>query len=211
VVEFGSVQCRVTVVIVGLSKTHNKDPLIFEANDNGETNSRAVKNINPYLVGYGNVFVSTSTNPIADVPLMINGSKPVDGSNLSLSVSEKRSLLAAAPAAKNFIRPFFGSDEFIKGKSRFCLWVNDEERSFAETLPEIAERFQKVSKMREKSEKPLTRAGAKTPHRFQQVRQTGEEDVIIVPSVSSESREYLETLCCLLYRLGTCRIVAASS
>jgi hypothetical protein len=183
----------VIVVIVGLSKSHNHDPLIFEANENGETTSRAVKNINPYLVGYENVFVSTSTTPIADVPSMINGSKPVDGGNLSLSISETRSLLAAAPAAKNFLRPFFGSDEFIKGKNRFCLWIDDEERSLAATIPEIAERFLKVSKMREKSEKPLTRAGADTPHRFQQVRQTGEENVIIVPSVSSESREYLPT------------------
>jgi len=45
--------------------------------------------------------------------------------------------------------------------------------------------------MREKSDKPLTRSGAKTPHLFQQVRQTGRERVIIVPSVSSESRYYL--------------------
>jgi len=183
----------VTVVIIGLSKAHNKASLIFEENEDGEITSRAVKNINPYLVGYENIIVSASTKPIADVPSMINGSKPVDGGNLSLSVSEARSLLAVAPEVKNFIRPFFGSDEFIKGKSRFCLWVNDEERPFVEKFSEISERFQKVSRMREKSEKPLTRAGTETPHRFQQVRQTGEEDVIIVPSVSSESREYLPT------------------
>jgi hypothetical protein len=47
--------------------------------------------------------------------------------------------------------------------------------------------------MRENSEKPLTRRDAAMPHRFQQVRQTGEETVIIVPSHSSEIREYLPT------------------
>src|ERR1700736_246598 len=57
----------------------------------------------------------------------------------------------------------------------------------------FSERFRKVSEMREKSTKPLTRTSAEIPHRFQQVRQTGAEIVIIVPSVSSEIREYLPT------------------
>jgi hypothetical protein len=91
----------------------------------------------------------------------------------------------------SFIRPYFGSDEFIKGKLRYCLWIGADEKGQAETIPNIAARLHKVTRMREKSDKPLTRAGAKTPHLFQQVRQTGRERVIIVPSVSSESRYYL--------------------
>jgi hypothetical protein len=82
----------VTVVIIGLSKAFKGDPLIFETDESGSVISRAAKNINPYLVGYDNVFVSTSTNPISDVPSMINGSKPVDGGHLSLSASDARSL-----------------------------------------------------------------------------------------------------------------------
>lgn len=45
--------------------------------------------------------------------------------------------------------------------------------------------------MRKESTKPMTRTCAVTPHRFQQLRQQGGERVIIVPSVSSESRRYL--------------------
>jgi hypothetical protein len=48
-----------------------------------------------------------------------------------------------------------------------------------------------VRKMREQSPKKLTSEGAKTPWAFQQVRQTGKEAVLVVPSISSESREYL--------------------
>jgi hypothetical protein len=181
----------VTVVIVGLSKASKGDPLIFETDQNGNVISRAVKNINPYLVGYDNVFVTTSTNPISDVPSMINGSKPVDGGHLSLSASEARAMVAAAPSAKRFVHPFFGSDEFIKGRTRFCIWIRDGETESANQISELNHRFRRVSEMRGKSEKPLTRAGTVTPHRFQQVRQTGEETVIIVPSVSSENRYYL--------------------
>jgi hypothetical protein len=183
----------VTVVIIGLSKKHVDEPKIFEVNDNRETTSRVVKNINPYLVAYNDVFVTPSTDPIAGVPSMTNGSKPVDGGHLFMSASEARAWLASCPSATRFIRPFFGSEEFIQGRTRFCLWINDDERSIAETIPKVSERLNQISKMREKSEKPLTRRGAATPHRFQQVRQTGEETVIIVPSHSSEAREYLPT------------------
>jgi hypothetical protein len=124
---------------------------------------------------------------------MTNGSKPVDGGHLFISPSEARALLVSYPPATKFTRPFFGSEEFIQGRTRFCLWISDDETSIAETIPEISERLNQISKMREKSEKPLTRRGAAMPHRFQQVRQTGEETVIIVPRHSSEIREYLPT------------------
>jgi hypothetical protein len=45
--------------------------------------------------------------------------------------------------------------------------------------------------MRLASPKAATIDTANCPHRFGEVRQTGHETVIIVPSVSSESREYL--------------------
>ena len=191
--NLASYNAGVTVVIIGLSKNIVGDPSIFEVGEDGRIISRSVKNINPYLVGYDNTIVNTSTNPISYVPSMINGSKPVDGGHLSLSASEMRSLISAAPTSRKLLRPFFGSDEFIKGKIRFCLWINDEERDSAEQIPDIFHRLQSVVEMRQKSDKALTRAGASTPHRFQQIRQIGNESVIIVPSVSSESREYLPT------------------
>ena len=45
--------------------------------------------------------------------------------------------------------------------------------------------------MRLKSKKALTREGAEFPYAFQQVRQDGTEKLIVVPSVSSESRQYI--------------------
>ena len=34
-------------------------------------------------------------------------------------------MLRVEPGAERFIRRFFGPDEFIKGKQRFCLWLVD--------------------------------------------------------------------------------------
>lgn len=191
--NLASYNAGVTVVIIGLSRDTNGDPLIFESTDNQGTIRRSVKNINPYLVGHENIIVTPSTNPISAVPLMINGSKPVDGGYFSLNHSQMHDLSTKHPSSVEFVRPFFGSDEFIKGKIRYCIWIDDEQKKNAELIPEISRRLQDVTAMREKSDKPLTRKGASTPHRFQQIRQTGNEVVIIVPSVSSENRQYLPT------------------
>jgi hypothetical protein len=52
-------------------------------------------------------------------------------------------------------------------------------------------RFESVNQERSKSERATTKQLAAVPFRFGEVRQTGSETVIIVPGVSSESREYL--------------------
>lgn len=183
----------VTVAIIGLAKSAGKDALIFDGSKVGETTVRPVRNINAYLVAHDNVFVLPAGDPISSVPAMINGSKAVDGGHLSLTATEARLLLAADPEAARFVRLFTGSDEFINGRTRFCLWVTGQNREAAEAIPMIADRFGSVAKMRAASSKPLTRAGAATPFRFQQVRQSGTEVVIIVPRVSSENRQYLPT------------------
>lgn len=52
-------------------------------------------------------------------------------------------------------------------------------------------RFESVRRQRAKSERATTKQLAALPFRFGEVRQTGTEPAIIVPRVSSESREYL--------------------
>jgi hypothetical protein len=188
--NLASHKAGVTVAIIGLSRACGK-PILFDVSDDGEYRSRYVANINAYLVAHDDIYVKASTNPISELPLMTNGSKPVDGGNLSLNALEAHALIKSSRDSQGFIRPYFGSDEFIKGKIRYCLWIGSEEKSRAEMNSNIAARLQNVTKIRVKSDKPLTRAGANTPHLFQQVRQTGRENVTIVPSVSSESRHYL--------------------
>jgi hypothetical protein len=181
----------VTVVVIGLERTTGGKARLFEFNDDGNPSVREADNINPYLVNYRNLVVQASTKPISDVPHLINGSKPADGKNLSLSAREAQSIIDQYSPAVNSIRPYIGSDEFIKGKIRYCLWIPDSDLELVNNIPGIKSRLAAVAEMRFKSTKPLTKKGAKTPHRFQQVRQTGEEIIQIVPSVSSEIRHYL--------------------
>jgi hypothetical protein len=86
-----------------------------------------------------------------------------------------------------------GSYEAINGKMRYCLWITDELFEFAMRIPSVAIRIEAVKSERLKSTKKLTRDTAARPHAFQQVRQIGNEVLIIVPRVSSESRDFLPT------------------
>ena len=181
----------VTVVIIGLSTVQGRPKAIFDETGDADSNKRVVENINAYLVAQPGIFVEAETRPLTSVSEMLNGNKPVDGGFLMLSHDEATGLEESDKRVSTFIRPFLGSSEFIKGNMRYCIWITDEDREAALACPSIRERVEHVAEFRAKSKKELTRRGAGTPHKFQQIRQRGNETVIVVPRVSSENRDYL--------------------
>ncbi len=181
----------VTVIIVGLSKNPPADRILYQIDGSGKLSKRSVSNINAYLVPYDNIVVKASTKPIAHSNEMTIGSKPVDGGNLMLSQSDYNNLISSDPRISDFVLPYLGANEIIKGIHRYCIWVQEAAAKAAMQIPDLSERFAKVRKMRLDSKKALTREGAAYPYAFQQVRQTGKETLIVVPSVSSESRQFI--------------------
>lgn len=83
-----------------------------------------------------------------------------------------------------------GSDEFLKGKKRWCLWLVNAEQSDIDAIPEIRERVERVRHTRLQSRNPDTRALANQPHLFWYRSHPDGGDYILVPSVTSERREY---------------------
>jgi hypothetical protein len=134
------------------------------------------------------VFVVETRKPISELTPMTLGNVPKDGGFLLYSIEEAGN---ASPACKKYLRPLFGSQEFIKGFFRYCLWISDEEAKVAISIPEIAKRLDNVAQMRASSKKGPTQIWADRPHRFVEVRSPEYRDVMIIPRVSSESREYL--------------------
>ena len=122
---------------------------------------------------------------------MLFGSKPVDGGNLLLSLDELESLRLSQVDKERFIRPIVGSEEFIGGKQRFCIWIEDKDAEYAHAHPVIGPRLQMVRSMRLDSSKLATQRGAEWPHKFDERRQSGNEIVIAVAAISSENRDYL--------------------
>lgn len=180
----------VTVVIIGISNRTTKNKKLYSIVEE-QTAVKEVENINAYLVAGPDLIVEKSSNPLTCVSTMTFGSKPVDGGNLLLSYEELSRLKLSTDDTKKFIRPILGSEEFISGKLRFCIWINDSDAQVGLDHPIIGSRLQRVQEMRLASTKIATQRGADWPHRFDERRQLGNEISIIVPSVSSESRAYL--------------------
>ncbi len=176
----------VTCVIVGVQNVGKGKKYIF----NNEF-KKQVENITPYLTSGSTIFVKRKSEPLASVfPPMVIGSMARDGGNLILTEEEKNSFLRKYPQATQLIRKLFGSQEFIQGTERWCFWILDSQLKLANSIPELKERIKKVYKFRIDSPAKTTNAYATIPHKFAQ-RCLKETNAIIVPSTSSENREYI--------------------
>ena len=100
-----------------------------------------------------------------------------------------RELIATYPEAAKLIRPIVGSNEFINGLQRYCLWIADEDADLAYSIPPIVARLEAIHDYRLNGSE-RGKAGLETPYKFERTI-IGHERTIIVPSVSSERREYL--------------------
>ena len=182
----------VTVVIVGLSRQPPSEKKLFSVSDDGENLVKKTLTINAYLAPAKNVELSPSNWPLGEQANMQKGNYPVDGGFLLLSYSELERLNLAHKQKQKFIRPFLGSSEIIHGSRRFCIWIEDAHLAEAKEIASINERIEGVRKMRLSSKKEATQKSAKTPHRFDEIRQAGNESYAIgIPVHSSENREWL--------------------
>ena len=153
-------------------------------------NKSAAGNISAYLTPGTDVFITKRQKPLADVPGMRCGNKPSDGGNLILTDEEKTQFLKAEPGAKKFLRRYTGSEEFINGNMRWCLWLADANPAELRALPLVMERIERVKAFREKSSAEPTRKATETPTLFFYISQP-KTDYILIPEVSSERREYI--------------------
>lgn len=181
----------VTVVIVGISNHVGKVRYLISVEDNGETIVKEATNINAYLVVAPNIIVDKRSQSHLNLHEMTFGSKPVDGGNLFLNFSEKHQLIQVDKRASKFIKPYSNSEEFINGKQRFCLWIEEKDLDDAQEVQEISKRLESVASMRTESSKQQTREAASSPHRFGEIRHQDSEYTLVVPRVSSENRPYL--------------------
>jgi hypothetical protein len=158
----------------------------------GEPVEVAAENINPYLIDAPDVVVSARTKPLDNkTPIMFFGSQPNDGGGLLLSPEEKKLLIELEPNAEKWVRPILGAEEFINGKARWCLWLLDISPNELRALPEVLKRIEITKKHRLSSDRPATRDLAATPTRFGFISHPEQGAYILVPSVSSERREYV--------------------
>lgn len=175
----------VTVIIVGLRNVSKSTKFIFDGDI-----KRFAKNINAYLLDSANVYISSRSRPMSTFPEIDFGNMANDGGHLLLSREEKDELLLAEPETDKFIKKLVGALEFIRNVEKYCLWIEDYQYDEARSFPKLRERFEKTREIRCKSKRLSTNELSGVPYKFAEIRYRATESIII-PSVSSEKREYI--------------------
>jgi hypothetical protein len=178
-------------VIIGFANVDADSKFIYEYEDiKGEPHKIEAANITPYLFDGPSLVVRNRQEPLCEIPPISFGSMPRDGGNLILNADERNELLREYPAAADFVRLYLGSREFIRNEKRWCLWLSGASPSELRSIPPILARIEATRDFRLASKAESTRRFGETPSLFCQVTQP-ESDYILVPSVSSERRQFV--------------------
>ena len=182
-----SLKAHVHCVIVGFSKDdyQEKACLLF---DNDKVTR--VSHINAYLMEGPDVFVGSRQNPLCDVPQIGIGNKPIDGGNYLFTKEEMEDFIKQEPLSEQYFKLWYGSEEFIHQRPRYCLWLGSCSPAELRRMPHCMKRIEAVRDMRLASKSAGTRKLAERPTRFH-VENMPESGFIIVPRVSSERRRYV--------------------
>ena len=174
----------VTCVIVGVCCDAKQKRYIYD-----KEQFREVTNISPLLMDGPTIFVSTQIRPLnKNVPQMNFGNMPADGGQLILTDEEKGYLVSQDERLSDYCLPLIGADDFINGRRRWCIWLYDKDKDVYMQIPEIKRRVNNVVEIRKKSSRPNL---AEIPHLFAQITQPLGNNLIVVPSTSSENRKYI--------------------
>ena len=180
-----SLKAHVHCVIVGFSYTNTNKYTIF---DNDKINN--AKHINAYLHDAPDVFVESRPHPLCDVPEIGIGNQPIDGGNYLFTKEEKEIFIKKEPQSAIFFHPWFGSEEFIRQKPRFCLWLGECSPAELHRMPNCMKLIEAVRNFRLKSKRSSTLKLADKPTHFQ-VENMPKTNYIVIPETSSEKRRYI--------------------
>lgn len=184
-------KAAVHCVIVGFANFDIKIKALFIYDDiKGEPYVKSVKNINPYLVEANDLVILKRRQPICNVSKISFGSMPNDGRNFLFTDGERKEFLQKEPNAERFIKPLLGGYEFLNGKNKWCLWLQDIKPNELKNLKEVHKRVENVKNLRLKSTRLATQKLAAFPTLFGEIRQPKNE-YILIPLTSSENRRYI--------------------
>ncbi len=180
-------KAAVWVVIIGFDVNPNKNrkKYIFSENSVNE-----VSHINAYLSEGEDVFIDPVSVPLCNVPPMVSGGKPVEDGNYILTEEEKTEFLAQEPSAEKYIKKYVGSDDFINGYTRYCIWLYNENPAEYSKMPLIRKKMEAVREYRLASKKAATRECANRPSEFMEIKKF-DGQILIIPEVSTSKRRYI--------------------
>ena len=174
----------VTVVIIGIRNKSKRIKILYKKNMKKEAD-----NISPYLIQADNIIMSQRKTSISNFSEMQVGSTSLDGGYLMLNLEEKDDFIRLNQNSEQFIKPFIGGADFLKGIQRYCLWIDDDKVELANTIDLIKKRIDKCREYRLSGGRDAKKASS-VPHRFF-YRKYQNSSAIILPMTSSGRRSYL--------------------
>ena len=174
-------------VIIGFSVAKNDKPKIIF---NSEGNKSIVKNINGYLEDSPSVFIEKRSNPLCDVSPLLTGSQRIDDDKFMFTNEEKEDFLKKEPSAEKYFRIWYGADEFLYNRPRWCLYLGNCSPAELRKMKHCAKIVEEVKEYRLASKRSATVKAALTPWRFG-LEVIPTSNFLLIPVVSSEKRRYV--------------------
>ena len=175
----------VTVVVINLRSKSKAPKYIYDNLIRAE-----VENINAYLSNGADIIITKRSKPLSSIPKMGYGCKPVDGGFLIFDTATKDKAIAEDPRVAKFVKKFVSGQDYLSNSNRWCLWISDAEYEEAYQIPFIKNRVDEVETFRLKSKDTGAQAMAKKSYQFREFVMPPSNS-IIMPSTSSERREYI--------------------
>ena len=148
------------------------------------------KNINGYLMDAPNVWIESRNKPLCKVPEIGMGNQPIDNGLYLFSEEEKNNFIQEEPKSEVYFHRWYGADEFINNKVRWCLWLGQCTPVELRNMPLCYRRALRVREYRLNSTRISTQKLADIPTHFQ-TENMPKGNYIVIPEVSSEKRRYI--------------------
>ena len=185
----GAAHVHVIIVGIGLGEAGAKRIYDYDRDASNPAVSIA-RNISPYFVEGNDTVVTNRSAPLCNVPEIGIGNKPIDDGNYLFTTEERDAFIELEPKSKKWFRRWLGSQEFINGWERWCLWLGECPPNELRAMPEAVKRVAAVKKFRLASVSAGTRKLADTPTRFH-VENIPAKNFVVIPKVSSIRRKYI--------------------
>ena len=191
-------KAHVHVVILGLEHRKNAkvERRLFSYSDiNGEPEESHHGALSPYLFDAAgladpHLTVQREHKPINRMRKLAVGSNPLDGGHYVLTDEERDDFLSAEPRAADFLHPYVGAREYLRGSRRWVLALQTASPKVLAKLPLVRERIAAVRAYREESKSAFTRSLADTPTLYH-LNVLPDAPFLAIPQTSSERREYV--------------------
>ena len=179
-------KASVHVVIVGMRKgADGGKRRLFH---NGmEENPR---HISPYLHSASNetVTVAPASKAANGFPKLMTGTEPRDGKNCIFDEFGMTEFLKNEPGAEEYMRPYIGGKDYIRGDKRWILFLGDAEPSDLRSMPRVMKVIKNVEDFRAQSTNEPTK---NLPPTSFYITVIPENPFLVIPKTTSGIRDYV--------------------